>query len=272
MPKLTYAENPVHPAVNDYPAALVPASLVFDMLHLVTRRGSFKVASFFTLLMGLITGGVAAFTGFMDYREIRAGTEAKRIANAHALLNAGVLVSLVIQVLMRVTGRVGFGVRILNIGTNVALMSSSWYGSHLVYRHGLRVRGVDPIAAAPGGGRDLGKPLAERLERLAARIPAADYTGAVTQALGLAGGRTGKQAGATSSAPGFEDRAAGPATGAASVSMTSSGGSTRASEHVDAGSFEADTDDQGALGTPFAEGDVDVAATVRESLPDEIGR
>ena len=57
MPKLTYAENPVHPVLNDYPAALVPTSVAFDMLHLVTRRRSFKVASFFTLVFALITGG-----------------------------------------------------------------------------------------------------------------------------------------------------------------------------------------------------------------------
>ena len=57
MPKLTYAENPVHPVLNDYPAALVPTSVAFDMLHLVTRRRSFKVASFFTLVFAMITGG-----------------------------------------------------------------------------------------------------------------------------------------------------------------------------------------------------------------------
>ena len=88
MPKLTYAEHPVHPVINDYPAALVPTSLVFDMLHLVTRRSSFKVASFFTMVLALITGGTAAATGYADYREIPADTEEKRVANAHALLNA----------------------------------------------------------------------------------------------------------------------------------------------------------------------------------------
>ena len=63
MPKLTYAENPVHPVLNDYPAALVPTSVAFDMLHLVTRRRSLKVASFFTLLLELLTRGAAAAPG-----------------------------------------------------------------------------------------------------------------------------------------------------------------------------------------------------------------
>ena len=83
MPKQTYAENPIHPVLNDYPAALVPASVAFDMLHLVTRRRSFKVASFFSLLFALITGGAAAATGYQDYHEIPEGTDTKRLANAH---------------------------------------------------------------------------------------------------------------------------------------------------------------------------------------------
>ena len=54
------------------------------MLHLVTRRRSFKVASFFTLLFALFTGGAAAATGYQDYREIPEGTDAKRLANRRA--------------------------------------------------------------------------------------------------------------------------------------------------------------------------------------------
>lgn len=174
MPKLTYAENPVHPVLNDYPAALVPASVAFDMLHLVTRRGSFKAASFWTLLFATITGVAAAITGYRDYREIPEGTEPKRLANTHALLNLGVLGALALQLVIRVTGRVGLFARLLNLAAAAGLVTSGWYGTHLVYRHGLRVRGVDPLAAAPVAAPDTGKPLADRLEALAARMPDTD--------------------------------------------------------------------------------------------------
>ena len=85
------------------------------MLHLVTRRKSFKVASFFTLVFALITGGAAAATGYQDYREIPEGTDAKRLANAHGMLNVGVLGAVALQLLLRSTGRVGLFVRLLNL-------------------------------------------------------------------------------------------------------------------------------------------------------------
>src|SRR5690349_20720034 len=171
MPKLTYAENPVHPVLNDYPAALVPTSVAFDLLHLFTRRTSFKVASFFTLLFALLTGGAAAATGYQDYREIPEGTDAKRLANAHGMLNAGVMGAIVLQLLLRSTGRVGIFVRLLNLASAAGLITSSWYGMHLVYRHGLRVRGVDPLEGAPDAGTDTGKPFADRLESLVEKVP-----------------------------------------------------------------------------------------------------
>ncbi|HEX5825874.1 MAG TPA: DUF2231 domain-containing protein [Candidatus Limnocylindrales bacterium] len=174
MPKLTYAENPIHPVLNDYPAALVPASVAFDMLHLVTRRGSFKAASFWTLLFATITGVAAAITGYRDYREIPEGTEPKRLANAHAMLNMGVLGALVLQLVMRVTGRVGLFARLLNVAAAAGLAISGWYGTHLVYRHGLRVRGVDPLAGTPEAAPDTGKPFADRLEAFASKLPATD--------------------------------------------------------------------------------------------------
>jgi uncharacterized membrane protein len=183
MPKLTYAENPVHPVLNDYPAALVPTSLVFDMLHLVTRRGSFKVASFYTLLLALITGGAAAATGYQDYQDIPEGTEAKRLANVHAMLNVGLLGAIAIQLLIRMTGRVGLFARLLNVAATAGLMTSSWYGTHLVYRHGLRVYGVDPTAAAVAPTEDTGKPFAERLEAFAEKVPDTDLSAYVGKAM-----------------------------------------------------------------------------------------
>ena len=70
------------------------------------------------MLLALITGGAAAATGYADYREIPADTEEKRVANAHALLNAGVMASLVVQLLIRATGRVGLFARLLNIAAS----------------------------------------------------------------------------------------------------------------------------------------------------------
>ena len=259
MPKLTYAENPVHPVLNDYPAALVPTSVAFDMLHLVTRRRSFKVASFFTLVFALLTGGAAAATGYQDYREIPEGTDAKRLANAHGMISAGVLGAVALQLLLRSTGRVGLFVRLLNITAAAGLVTSSWYGTHLVYRHGLRVRGVDPLAAAPEAGPDTGKPFADRLESLVGKVPATDFSDYVGQAATSVGQAAGA-AGAAAS------QAASQAADAVSQAVN------RGDASDDRTPDELDFDDQGALSGSIPEGETaDVAASVRESLPDEPG-
>ncbi|HET7829730.1 MAG TPA: DUF2231 domain-containing protein [Candidatus Limnocylindrales bacterium] len=258
MPKQTYAENPIHPVLNDYPAALVPASVAFDMLHLVTRRRSFKVASFFSLLFALITGGAAAATGYQDYREIPGGTDTKRLANAHGMLNAGVMGAVALQLLLRSTGRVGIFVRLLNVASAAGIATSSWYGMHLVYRDGLRVRGVDPLAASPDAGTDTGKPLADRLETLVAKVPDTDLSTYVDQA--MTGVEQARQAAA---------QAASQAADAVTQAVGRGGSETG----LDTAPDELEFDDQGALSGAIPEGEpVDVAASVRESLGDEPGR
>jgi uncharacterized membrane protein len=181
MPKLTYADNPVHPMLNAFPSALVPASVAFDMLHLVTRRPTFKNAAFWTLLMALGSGAAAAATGYEDYREIPEGTEEKRLANAHALLNLGLLSAIALQLPIRVTGRVGLLARLLNLGATAGLVTASWYGTNLVYRHGVRVHGADPQEDLPQGD-DQGRQMAERFEKWLELVPDTDLTKYVAQA------------------------------------------------------------------------------------------
>ncbi len=241
MPKLTYAEHPVHPVLNDYPAALVPTSLVFDMLHLVTRRRSFKVASFFTMLLALLTGGAAAATGYADYREIPPNTEAKRIANAHAMLNVGVLASLVLQLLIRSTGRIGLFARLLNVAANVGLVSAGWYGTHLVYRHGTRVD-VVPTAVAGGEERVDGRPLADALGSALTMVPDGDLSGLVTRVTG-------------------------------SVQQVADTLADRSADATEEWSDDLpEPEPRGALGDPVADRDVDVTGQVNEALADEAVR
>ena len=239
MPKPTYAEHPVHPAINDYPAALVPTSLAFDMLHLVTRRHSFKVASFFTMAMALLTGGAAAATGYADYREIPPNTEAKRVANAHALLNGGVMASLVLQLFIRATGRVGLFARLLNVAATVGIVSAGWYGRQLVYRHGVGVGLVDESSdAAPAAHAD-GHPFADALESALAMVPDTDLSEIVERVVG--------------SVHGAADTLA-----------------DHASEATNEWSDELpEPDEHGALGDPVAEGETDVTAAVTDALEDQ---
>ena len=146
--------------------------------------------------------------------------------------------------------------RLLNIAAAAGLITSSWYGTHLVYRHGLRVQGVDPLASASEAGPDTGKPFAERLESLVEKVPATDLSGYVGQAMTSVG------------------QAAEAAGAAASQAVDAVGEAVnRGGDTDDLRPDELEFDDQGALSGSIPEGETaDVAASVRESLPDESGR
>lgn len=180
MAKLTFAENPVHPVLNDYPAVLMPFSLVCDVLYVVTRRPTLRNASLLAQLAALGTGAAAAATGYADAETIPEGTQAKRLANVHGALNAGAMGAVALSVIVRLPGRVRPLAFALNVLANAALVVAGWYGTHLVYRYGVRVRGVDPTPGTTSAAGDPGKPLADQLERLASRVPARDLGALVT--------------------------------------------------------------------------------------------
>jgi hypothetical protein len=127
---------------------------------------------------------------------------------------------------------------------------------HLVYRDGVRVRGVDPLAGAPDGATDSGKPFADRLETLVAKVPDTDLSSYVDQAMTSVGQAT---------------QAATQAASQAADAVTQAVG--RGGSGMDTTPDELEFDDQGALSGSIPEGETaDVAASVRESLGDEPGR
>lgn len=180
MAKVTFAENPVHPVINDYPAVLMPFSLACDFLYAVTRRPTLRNAALLAQLGALGTGAAAAATGYADYETIPEGTEAKRLANVHAAMNIGLLGTIMLGVLLRLPGRVRPLAFLLNLVSNMGLFVSGWYGAHLVYRHGVRVRGVDPTTVEAVPAEDVGKPFADQLERFAAQVPPRDLMSMVS--------------------------------------------------------------------------------------------
>ena len=193
MPKLTYAEHPVHPVLNDYPAALVPTSVAFDMLHLVTltpTRSRSRRSSRWS--WRCCTGGAAAATGYPDYREIP--PKERRPSGSPMPTGSSTWVSWPrSRSSCSSARRAGSG---CSSGCSTsrpppASYTAGWYGQHLVYRHGLRVRGVDPLASAPEAGPDTGKPFAERLESLVDKVPATDLSGYVGQAMTSVGQAAG---------------------------------------------------------------------------------
>lgn len=164
MPKSTLGGHPLHPQLITAPAALLPFSLIMDVMHLRTGDETYAHVAHHTMQGGVIGGLAAAAAGAMDYLEIPQRTHTKRLANVHAGLNVGAMALFGANLWMRRKRRVPSGVvpTLLSAVGAGALLASAWYGGHMVYEHGVRVKGVDPI----GGAEEANPPLDDRVERL----------------------------------------------------------------------------------------------------------
>src|SRR5581483_3044769 len=142
MPKVAFLGHPVHPQLIVAPAALFPFTFVLDLLFRTTGKRSFRHAALYSLTGGVVGALGAGTTGALDYLEIPADSEEKKLANVHAALNLGLLGAAAANLAMRWAGadardRLPFALSAL---AAVGVIASGWYGGHLVYRHGVRVR------------------------------------------------------------------------------------------------------------------------------------
>jgi uncharacterized membrane protein len=157
MPKSTFAGHPLHPMLIVAPAALIPFGFILDAMHRSTRKESYSNAAYFSLMGGLVGGLAAATAGVMDYLTIEPGTDVKRTANLHAILNSGALALTATNVFMRKNqpAHAGGSLALSGIAA-VGVLVSGWFGGRMVYEQGMRVKGVSPVAHArdaelPGG-------------------------------------------------------------------------------------------------------------------------
>ncbi|CAN5643328.1 DUF2231 domain-containing protein [soil metagenome] len=166
MPKATLAGHPAHPQLVTFPLALFPFSLAMDVLHLVTGRQRYADAAHLAM-EGAVAGSVVAATaGAMDYLEIPREHPAKPMARLHGGMNLALIALSVVNLGMRRRRRrpsTGLPVALSAFGT-AALLGSAWYGAHLVYEHGVRVKGRGPLARSPSVAPPFDHLLEETLE------------------------------------------------------------------------------------------------------------
>ena len=160
MPKTTFAGHPLHPQLISAPMALLPFSLVMDVMHLATGRPAYADAAYYAMQGGVAGGLAAGAAGAMDYAEIDRGSHTKRIANLHAGMNIGAMGLYGVNLALRRNRRPPSGrlPTLLSLVGTAALFTSAWYGGHMVYEHGMRVRGRSEIedaadAKLPGDDR-----------------------------------------------------------------------------------------------------------------------
>lgn len=151
MPKTTFAGHALHPQLINMPTALLPFSFALDLMHLATGKRSYAEAAYYSMVGGYLGGVAAASAGAGDYLAIPSGSHTKRIANIHAGLNVSLLALTTLNLLLR-RGRtppIGTTPVALSAMGTAGLLVSSWYGGHMVYGHGMRVKGVSPVSDTP---------------------------------------------------------------------------------------------------------------------------
>ena len=139
--------HPIHPMLVSFPIAFLVGALLTDCLFLWRDALFWATASYWLLSAGLMMGAVAAIFGIADFfgdRRIRA----KTVARLHFGGNAIVLVLTAVNLAMRdsatAEGLYPTGL-VLSLVVVLLLCVTGWLGGEMAYRH--RV-GVVP---RPGG-------------------------------------------------------------------------------------------------------------------------
>lgn len=149
----------LHAALNDFPAALLLVSVLFDLLGIFTKRDSFKAAGFWTLVVGVLGTGGAVLAGEMAEDAVEHSDQAHAVMETHETLGIIVLVLFGLLAAWRIVRKGVWSPAeqpiALTAGViGVALMVyTSKLGGSLVFDHGLGIPAAQmhEIAEQRGG-------------------------------------------------------------------------------------------------------------------------
>ena len=156
--------HPVHPMLIVLPLGLLSASVVFDVVRLLTGDPLFSTVAYWNIAAGVVGGLLAAVFGAWDWMHIPKETRAKRIGLLHGSGNVVVVALFAVSWLLRggVAGNEPSGLAYALSFAGLALAAvTAWLGGELVDRLGV---GVDPganldapssLSGAPASGADL---------------------------------------------------------------------------------------------------------------------
>jgi uncharacterized membrane protein len=147
--------HPVHPVVTHFPMALLPVSLLGDLLGVWTEVSFWWSFSFYSLSIGLIMSIPTLLSGLIDFLAIPQKGYAERVAMRH--------MTIMISAIMMYTGSffIRLGVEIpsgwwsissvsLSLLGLIFLLVGGWFGGQLVYRYGV---GGEPIFVEKDSGK-----------------------------------------------------------------------------------------------------------------------
>jgi uncharacterized membrane protein len=171
----------LHAALNDFPAALLLGSVLFDLLGAVNKRDSLKAAGFWTLIVGVLGTGAAIVAGLLAEDRVEHSDRAHAIMGTHETLAYIVLAIFGLLALWRIVRKGVWNDReqpvALTAGViGVALMVyTAKLGGNLVFDHALGIKSatMEAVVQERAGGHEHGETEAEEHEHAA---PAPDTT------------------------------------------------------------------------------------------------
>ena len=95
----------LHAALNDLPPALLPMSVLFDLLGSFFKRASLKAAAFWTLVAGVVGTGAAIVAGLLAEDAVEHSEQAHAIMETHETLAFIVLAIFGILAVWRIARR-----------------------------------------------------------------------------------------------------------------------------------------------------------------------
>ncbi len=152
----------LHAALNDFPAALLVAAVLFDLVALLARRDSLRVAGFWCLVAGVAGTGLAVVSGLLAEDLIPHGGSAHALMEEHerlALVTLGLFAAALAWRLVRERSW-SPGERIAQLGlaliATVTLVAAAQHGGDLVFEHagGIRTEVLEKELQARSAGHE----------------------------------------------------------------------------------------------------------------------
>lgn len=144
--RLKVAGHAVHPMLIPLPLGMFLGTLIFDVVYLITDDLQFATVSFFMAVLAGVGGVAAAATGAVDFKNIPAGTRAKRVGWVHAIGNDVVIALFALSAFLRYGAddyEPSAIALVLTFAGAAASFVTGWLGGELVERLGV---GVDSDA------------------------------------------------------------------------------------------------------------------------------
>jgi len=146
----------IHPLVIHFPIAFLIAAFCCEIVGQFLNQDYFKKTAKWTLLLGTITLGIAAFTGWLGHKTVAHSESSYALIEQHqrlGFITLGIFIVLVILhfvALPRIKKKQGLIILMLIINM-IGLGVMTW-GSHLggrlVYEMGVGVQAVDHSSSA----------------------------------------------------------------------------------------------------------------------------